>query len=159
MKIRVLKIVDQRYLRTRMRVQHFLALLLCLFVNSVWALDETDVGTYAVIHKDGHTTDQVFRFTQTKKLWRMKDRKTDGTWKPIECDRPQDCVMYGADAYSLKKYFTEADIVKLAPSCAETPTFAFCSYLKDDAGVQRQYALRLLVTPGPVEVKLVRVPN
>jgi hypothetical protein len=142
-----------------MRIQYFFTLLLFIFVNPVWALDETDVGSYAVIHRDGHTTDQVFRLIQEKKHWRMEDRKPDGTWGPLECERPQDCVMYEAGAYSLKKYFTEADIVKLAPSCVETSTFAFCSYLKDDAGAQRQYALRLLVTPGPVEVKLVRLPN
>ncbi len=145
-----------------MRVQFLLAIVLCLFVKPVLALQDADVGTYAVVHPDGHTTDQVFRLTQTtqsKQLWRLDTREPDGSWKRLDCDREQDCLMREQTSYELKTYFPEADLVSLAPSCVAAATFAFCSHLKNVSSDQREFSLRLLVTPGPIQLKLIRLPQ
>lgn len=140
-----------------MRTQFLLTLLLWLLANPVWALDETDTGNYAAVHRDGHTTDKVFRLTRTGKLWHVAEQKTNGTWKEIACEG--DCTMRESTSYGLAKLFPGADLAKIAPSCVENYAFAFCSYLTGTAGVQSSYALVARVTPGPVHIRLVRIPQ
>jgi hypothetical protein len=119
------------------------------------ALDLSSVGTYAIVHSDGHVTDRTFRVTHAMGRWRVEDRKSDGTWSDVTCQH--DCVLQESNAEHLLRFFGALELNAIQPSCVHNKAFAFCSHTLRSKPKQVSHVLVVLVTDKPTPIRLVRL--
>jgi hypothetical protein len=127
-----------------------LAALLLMPVAAL-ALDASDVGVYAVVHRDGHVTAKAFRVLQVEGRWQVEDRKPDGTWENVTCEA--DCVLEDSTAADVERFLGKLMAGELA-GCVHNKSFAFCRVTDDSHPGERQYLLVALTQEQPVVLRL-----
>lgn len=132
--------------------QIFLVLVAMLLAARANAFDDSNVGTYALIHKDGHVTDSVFFVSKANGAWQLEQRNKNGDWSNVTCER--DCVL------SISR---ESDIERFIPShvrqqsdfqCIHNSAFAFCKYVTRADAKKGGFTLIALVTKTPTPIFL-----
>jgi len=63
-------------------------MLTAAVVQPVFAgeLNETDAGTYVVMHRDGYATQMRYRLSRQSDKWLMEGHIGDENWRAISCD-------------------------------------------------------------------------
>ncbi len=117
------------------------------------ALDQSDVGNYAVIHRDGHVTDFIMFASLKDGQWNMEHLQPDGTWEKVTC--AENCVLHESKPADLKRFFTPDDLKQIKPSCVHNSAFAFCNYTMESHPGRTGYVLIALerAQPGIVQLK------
>ena len=133
-----------------------LAFLLCL-PASAFALDSSDIGTYAIIHRDGHVTDFTFFVSLTASQWNVEQKNPNGSWSNVTCER--DCILRASEKTDISRFFPANILKDVAPSCVHNSAFAFCSFASRSRSENRSYVLIALVTQQPTPVWLKKLSN
>jgi hypothetical protein len=136
--------------------------LLCtlLFLGisaSASALDATDVGTYALIHRDGHVTDFIFFVSLTGSSWNVEQKKPDGSWSNVTCEA--DCILRASEQKDIEHFFPPDALVEISPSCVHNTAFAFCAYTARSRPKTKNHVLIVLVMPQPTPVWLKKLSD
>ena len=116
------------------------------------ALDTSDVGTYAVIHRDGHVTDFKFFVSFSGDSWNVEQKKPDGSWSNVTCER--DCVLHESNQQDIARFFPASALAEIAPSCVHNTAFALCSYTLRSRPERKDYLFIALVTSQPTPLRL-----
>src|SRR3989339_164878 len=116
--------------------------LMILSVSS-YALDTSDVGTYAVIHRDGHVTDFTFFVSLSGDRWNVEQKKPNGTWTNVTCER--DCVLHESNNNEIVHFFSASALTEIKPSCVHNTAFAFCTYSLRAKPASKDYIFFALV--------------
>lgn len=124
-----------------------LGVLLLGFGGSSHALDRSAEGTYAVVHRDGHTTGMLFRSVRGAARWRIESRQRDGRWRDVTCQAG--CELRDTEAAQAARWIAESGL-QGSGQCVHDEAFAFC--LVD----RRPYVLAR-VTGRAIAMKLQRV--
>lgn len=132
-----------------------LLIVVLLSATSSWALDADDVGTYAVVHRDGHVTDFSFFASLTNEKWNIEQKGPDGAWTSVTCSN--DCVLQESTSADMARFFPEKTLSELTPSCVHNSAFAFCSYTFKVKPDKKGYIMIALVTPHPTPVMLKKI--
>lgn len=111
------------------------------------ALDTSDGGTYAVIHRDGHITDFTFFVSFSNSTWNVEQRKPDGTWSSVTCER--DCILQNSQQQDISRFFPVSFLTTATPSCVHNTAFAFCNYTFRSQPKNKDHILIVLATPQP----------
>jgi hypothetical protein len=136
--------------------------LLCtlLFLGipaSASALDAADVGTYAVIHRDGHVTDFTFFVSLTDGAWNIEERKPDGSWSNVTCQG--DCVLRASGPQDIARFFPADALAKISPSCVHNSAFALCTFTASSRPESKSHVLIALITPQPTPLPLKKLAD
>jgi hypothetical protein len=134
-----------------------LSLAFSLLPTQAMALEATDAGSYAVIHRDGHVTDFVFRVVRTANTWNVEQRKPDGSWQNVTCER--DCILRASSWTDIERFFPANLLAEMKPSCMHNTAFAFCNYSLVKQPGKGGHIFIALVTPSPIPLKLKKLPN
>jgi len=122
------------------------------------ALDATDAGTYALIHRDGHVTDFIFFVSLTGNTWNVEEKKPDGSWSSVTCE--EDCILRESDQNDIARFFFFYGVLaKVAPSCVHNTAFAFCAYTPRAHPETKSHVLMILITPQPTPLRLKKLSN
>jgi len=116
------------------------------------ALEPGDAGNYAVIHRDGRTTDFTFFLSQTDGRWNIEQRQPDGSWINVTCTT--NCLLRESAPSDLARFFSENEITETQPACIHNQAFAFCrknTLLHPD---EKEYTLVALMMPRPLQIQL-----
>lgn len=134
-------------------------LLACLCLLAIptpaLALEATDVGTYAVIHRDGHVTGFTFFVSLTGTRWDVEQRQSDGAWANVTCER--DCVLQESTRDDIARFFPAATLAEITPSCVHNSAFAFCDYRLRSRPGSKGYVFVALVRARPIPLGLKRL--
>lgn len=122
---------------------------------SAAALDRSDVGNYAVIHRDGHVTDFTFFVSLSGGKWNIEQRQPDGSWANVTCT--QECVLHESTARDIARFFPASALREMTPSCVHNTAFAFCSHTPRSRPGSREYTFIALETPRPTPLRLKRL--
>lgn len=125
--------------------------LFCISASAS-ALDKTDIGHYAVIHRDGHVTDFTFFVSLTDGKWNLEQRQPDGSWSNVTCT--SGCTLQESKAQEIARFFPATTLKEISPSCVHNTAFAFCSYTLRSHPESKEYAFIALVTPQPTPLRL-----
>lgn len=133
--------------------RYILFCLLSLIAQSALALDISDTGTYAVVHKDGHITNFIFFVSSRNGVWNIEQKDQSGSWKNVTCHR--DCQLRISTPQHFQRFFPAQVLEKIEPSCIHNSAFAFCGYSIKNRPDNKKYVLIALVTgqPTPVHIK------
>ncbi|OOG35864.1 hypothetical protein [Polaromonas sp. A23] len=135
------------------------SLIFAIAALSIWqpavAIEPRDAGIYLLVNAKGEVTPKAMRLSQSATGWTMEDRKTDGSWVSVSCDK--DCTLQTSGDADIQRFFPAATLAQITPDCVHNIAFAFCGYaLKADATF-RGYLFVALVTTPPVTLRLARV--
>ncbi len=130
--------------------------LFCIAATAA-ALDKSDAGNYAVIHRDGHVTDFTFFVSLTSDKWNVEQRQPDGSWSSVTCTR--DCILHESKAQDIARFFPANALKEITPSCVHNTAFAFCSYTLRAHPESKGYTFIALVTPQPTPLRLKRLED
>ncbi len=119
------------------------------------ALDKSDVGNYAVIHRDGHVTDFIMFASLNGGQWNIEHLLQDGRWDNVTCEK--DCKLRESGPADIKRFFTPDDLKQIRPSCVHNTAFAFCNYTMESHPGRTGYLLIGLESPQPQMVQLKRL--
>lgn len=125
--------------------------LLAISTNAT-ALDRSDIGNYAVIHRDGHVTDFTFHVSLTDTQWNIEQRQADGKWMKVTCST--DCVLHESSPQDIARFFPQDALKEASPSCVHNTAFAFCSLTLLAKPEIKGYTFIALVTPKPIPLRL-----
>lgn len=128
--------------------------LFCISASAI-ALDMSDVGNYAVVHRDGHVTDFTFFVSRSGKQWNIEQRQPDGSWSNVTCER--DCVLHESKDQDIRRFFPEALLKEIIPSCVHNAAFAFCNYKSRTHPESKDHVFVALLTPQPTILRLRRL--
>jgi len=129
--------------------------LLCLSCQ-VHALDQTDSGNYAVVHRDGHITDFTFFVANNAGQWNVEQRQPDGTWASATCSR--NCMLHESQDKDLARFFSTDELEKTHPSCVHNFAFAFCRQDSLFHPGEKEYSLvALMMMTRPIQIQLKRL--
>ncbi|MDD2701788.1 MAG: hypothetical protein PHH36_11180 [Sideroxydans sp.] len=135
---------------------HRLALIaLFSIMFNAYALDQSDSGNYAVVHRDGHITDFTFFVSHDAGQWNVEQRQPDGSWASATCSN--DCMLKESKALDLERFFSENEIKETHPSCVHNEAFAFCR--QDDIlrpGEKEYTLVALMMMERPIQIQLKR---
>ncbi|HEY5994228.1 MAG TPA: hypothetical protein VIU46_06450 [Gallionellaceae bacterium] len=140
--------------RSRLFLASALIALMGISASAV-ALDESDVGNYALIHRDGHVTDFISYLSYTGGKWNVEHLMPDGTWQNVTCER--DCTLHESKPADLKRFFDADDLKQITPTCVHNASFAFCNYTMASKPGLTGYVLVGLTTKQPAIVQLKRL--
>lgn len=129
----------------------FALLALMLTTPALAALDPSDAGEYAVVHRDGHVTEMVFRTAWQEGKWSIERRMPDGTWDNVTCET--DCVLADSSPADIERFFGKLP-EGVHAECTHNKAFAFCRGTDDALPGKRRYLLVALKTSPPVVIKL-----
>jgi len=118
-------------------------------------LNETDAGTYVVMHRDGYPTQVRYRLSRQSDKWLMEGRMGDEDWHDISCD--QGCDYRSSQDADVAKWFPETWRNAFAISCIHNVAQAFCRIEAPDQSGSRVYLVLALVTGQPIPLRLARV--
>ncbi len=141
-------------MRISLKKMFFIPTLLALAGLSAGAqaLDQSDVGNYAVIHSDGHVTDFISFVSLKDGHWNIEHLLPDGTWDKVTCE--DECVLHESRPADIKRFFTPDDLKQIKPSCVHNSEFAFCNYTMDTHPGLTGY---LLIGLGGPEIQMVQL--
>lgn len=119
------------------------------------ALDQSDTGNYAVVHRDGHITDFNFFVAHSGGRWDVEQRQPDGTWASATCG--PDCLLKESSPADLARFFSGNELQETRPSCVHNQAFAFCR--QDDLfrPGEKEYTLVALMMTQPIQIRLKRM--
>jgi len=126
-----------------------LYIIICLLVlpSIAKALDASDVGTFAVIHKDGHVTNFTFFASFVDEGWNIEQKMPDGTWSNVTCEH--DCVLHTSTQKDISQFFPAKTLAEITPSCVHNTAFAFCNYRPQAQPDNKGYIFIALITAQP----------
>jgi hypothetical protein len=131
--------------------------LLCLTWQAN-ALDQSDTGNYAVVHRDGHITDFTFFVAHSNGQWNVEQRQPDGTWASATCSR--NCMLKESKASDLARFFSENELNDTHPSCVHNNAFAFCRQDSLFRPGEKEYTLvALMMMARPIQIQLKRIDS
>lgn len=127
--------------------------LATLMVGSAHALDQSDAGTYAIVHVDGHVTDMVFRIAHPNGSWKVENRQPDGSWEDVTCEAG--CITMASSPADVERFLGKAPKGTNA-ECISNSSFAICRVIDDAKPEDRQYLFVALTQAQPITLRLVR---
>jgi hypothetical protein len=127
-----------------------LAVLLLMPIAAL-ALDASNAGVYAVVHRDGHVTAKAFRLLIQEGRWQIEDRKPDGTWENVTCE--VDCVLGDSTAADVERFLGKLMAGERA-ECLHNKSFAFCRVDDESHPGEQQYLLVALTQQRPIVMRL-----
>jgi hypothetical protein len=122
---------------------------------SAYAIDESDLGIYVVVHRDGSLTTKSFRLAKGDKSWKVEDRRPDGSWVDVTCTG--DCVLGVSGLDDIKRFFPGTALDEIVPTCVHNVAFAFCRYSLVKDAKFRGYIFVALTEQKPISLRLARV--
>ncbi|MDD2685949.1 MAG: hypothetical protein PHY62_07315 [Gallionella sp.] len=125
--------------------------LFCISANTA-ALDQSDVGNYAVVHRDGHVTEFNFFVSLSGEQWNIEQRQPDGTWTNVTCT--ENCVLQKSNEQDIARFLPQDTREKINLSCVHNTAFAFCSISPREAPENKAHLLIALVQSPPIPLKL-----
>jgi len=122
---------------------------------SAYAIDDSDVGIYVVVHRDGTLTTKSFRLVKGDKNWKVEDRRPDGSWVDVTCTG--NCVLGVSGPDDIKRFFLSTALAEIVPTCVHNTAFAFCRYSLVKDPKFRGYIFVALTEQKPISLRLARV--
>ncbi len=116
------------------------------------ALDQSDTGSYSVIHRDGHVTDFTFFVSLSGDKWNIEQRLPDGSWANVTCT--QDCILHQSKEQDVVRFFPASARKEISTSCIHNTAFAFCSSALRLHPENKDYTFIALTRPQPIPLKL-----
>ena len=133
----------------RLQALLFISLLAC---GNAFALDKTDEGVYALLHRDGHITNKIARLSQPDGRWRLEDRKPDGTWEDVTCEDA--CALVETTPEQVGQFLRGTALDGLSMECVHDQAFAFCRSGSTDV---RSYYMLAFSGGAVIPLKWVRL--
>ncbi|MBU0688653.1 MAG: hypothetical protein KJ850_10000 [Gammaproteobacteria bacterium] len=127
------------------------------FILNAFALDQTDSGNYAVVHRDGHITDFTFFVAHSEGQWNVEQRQPDGTWVSATCSR--NCMLKESTTRDLARFFSENELNETRPSCVHNNAFAFCRQDAIFRPGEKEYTLVALMMTRPIQIQLKKLDS
>lgn len=134
----------------------FCFLAASLISPSTLALDQSVVGSYAVVHVDGHVTDKVFRVLQPEDGWKVERKNPDGSWEDVTCEA--ECVMRQSSATDIERFLGKPP-EGVQASCTHNSAFALCRVTDSKKTTAPQYVFVALTEREPIHLRLTRQPS
>jgi hypothetical protein len=119
------------------------------------ALNSSDVGTYAVVHVDGHVTDMQFRVLRSEMSWSVEERRPDGSWEDVTCTA--DCAMAESKPADVLRFFGSEKLKSMSVECIHDSAFAFCRADSKVSPGAREYLFVALTEKQPITLRLSRI--
>lgn len=119
------------------------------------AIDDSDIGTYAVVNVQGQVTKKEFRLVGKAGKWAIEDQQPDGQWVDVTCTG--DCVLRASTRSDMERFFSAGVLEQIVPTCIHNGAFAFCRYSPVKNAAQRGYVLVALTQQKPIVLRLARV--
>ena len=129
----------------------FAVLATFLASSPVLALDQSDVGVYAIVHVDGHVTNKLFRVLHSSGSWKVEDKKPDGSWEDVTCEA--ECVLAESSGADVERFLGKAPSGAHA-ECVNNTAFAICRTTDQAKPGARQYLFVALKQPQPIVLQL-----
>jgi hypothetical protein len=114
------------------------------------SLDASDVGTYGVIHVDGHLTDMRFHLIQGQDRWHLEGIRDDGTWGDLTCEK--ECLLKVSSAREAALFARDVLPAGWEARCLHNNSFAICRM--ESSNGDRKYVFVALVTGTPTPLFL-----
>ena len=130
------------------------AILLFSYISNAAALDMQDAGQYTFIHKDGHVTNSVSRLSFANGRWKLEDRKEDGTWDDVTCEK--NCLLVDSTQKDVEYFMGGKPPPGLAAECIHNQAFAFCRVTKQGSDI-RKYLFIALTQQRPIPINLKKI--
>ncbi len=119
------------------------------------ALNASDVGTYAIVHVDGHVTDKQFRVQRSEMGWTVEERRPDGSWEDVTCT--SGCAMVESSQADVERFLGKEKLKNISAECIHDSAFAFCRTTSKVGPGRREYLFVALTEKQPVTLRLSRV--
>ena len=115
------------------------------------ALDQSDVGVYAIVHVDGHVTNKVFRVLHPDGGWKVEDKRPDDSWEDVTCEAQ--CVLVESSPADVEHFLGKAPKGAHA-DCIHNTAFAICRATDEAKPSARQYLFVALTQEQPIVLRL-----
>ncbi len=140
-------------------MKHLFAVITLLgLIFQASALDQSDSGNYAAVHRDGHFTDFTFFVTHNAGQWNVEQRQPDGTWASATCSN--NCMLQKSHASDLARFFSTNELNETHPSCVHNNAFAFCRQDSILRPGEKEYSLvALMMMERPIQIQLKRLDS
>ncbi len=122
-----------------------------------YALDSSDVGTYAVVHRDGHVTNFTFYASVSATKWNIEQKVPNGSWSNVTCET--DCILRESNPKAIRRFFPASVLKDIEPNCVHNSAFAFCNFTHTSRPGSKGYVMVALVTQQPTPVRLRKLSN
>jgi hypothetical protein len=119
-------------------------------------LDQTDVGVYGLIHRDGHLTEDRYRLLKGEGRWEIEAITPGGEWENITCE--VDCQLSASSDADVEFFMGAKPPPGMSATCVHNKAFAFCRVEETVSG-RRHYRLIALITGDPIHMKLQRMED
>ena len=137
--------VRQQYMAVKLIIGAF-----CIFTSQlVSALDDSDLGTYASIQKDGSISKNPLLLQRSERGWTLRQQSLKDPKKCLEC------VMHESSPADIERFFGGPAPEGMSAECTHNKVMAFCRVI-DAARPGRDYRLVSLLEEKPSNVQLVR---
>lgn len=137
-----------------MRIPIVASLLLATVAGHASAMDATDVATYRIISVKNEPTQKLFRLSGGPGIWRIEDKRPDGTWEDVTCQGG--CKLEESKEQDIKRFFPVDDLSSVKMTCLHNNAFAFCRYSRNSEGGKRGYVFVALTEQYPIPLRLER---
>ena len=122
-----------------------------LMAPAAVALDQSDVGVYAIVHVDGHVTNKLFRVLHPNGGWKVEDKRPDGSWEDVTCEAQ--CILVESSAADVERFLGKAPKGARA-ECIHNSAFAICRATNKAKPSTRQYLFVALTEQRPIALRL-----
>jgi hypothetical protein len=117
------------------------------------ALDASDEGVYAVVHRDGHVTSKHIRLMHVRDGWLAMDAEDHG--QPESCPS---CILMTSTRADVERFMGGPAPDGMSAECAHNSLMAICRVVEGKAPeVSVQYGFVALTQSKPMYLKLVRL--
>ncbi len=147
----------EKPLNTTPALQRVLMVLLWIslaMAPAAYAFDDVNAGIYAVVHKDGHTTEKVFRVVRKDSGWSIEDKLESGEWKEVTCDGA--CILQVSTADEIEYLMGAGLSDGMTGECLHNMYFGFCATVYDDKP-ERSYVMVANADGRIVPMRLKRI--
>ena len=117
-------------------------------------IDDSDIGVYGAIHRNGQLTDKRFRMVRSNERWEVEDQRPDGSWENVTCEKS--CVLVESAAKDVKRFMGGEPPPGMWAGCLHNSAFAFCKVVKQGSA-ERRYVLVGLVADQVIPIQLMRI--
>lgn len=133
----------------------FAVTTLLLMAWHAHALDQSDSGNYAVVHRDGHITDFTFFVSHSDGQWNVEQLQPDGSWASATCSR--NCMLQESSPQDLATFFSVNELSETHPTCVHNQAFAFCRQDSILHPGEKEYTLVALMMSRPIQIQLKKI--
>ena len=113
-----------------MKIRLLLPMLILLASPSTSALEKSDEGVYALVHKDGHVTKKIAKLSQSDGRWHLEDLRPDGSWQDVTCGNA--CALVETTSDQVEVFLRGTTLEGTALECVHDQAFAFCNSTSAD---------------------------